>query len=199
MITAAHETSTSSSICCARAAARAARRIVFPESADPRVRAAVEVLARERIVEPVVVLDPAAPDTHAAVHALGVETVDPTTDPRLARTTADILRGAKEKGAVGSERGTARHASAVFRRCARAPRRGRWLRRWLRVHDRRRAARRAVARRSGARRADGLQRVLHGHGAISWRSVRGAHVHRLRGRAVPDGRSARRHRHRGRG
>ena len=79
-------------------AARARRRIVFPESADLRVRTAIEVLVREGIVEPIVVLDPDAPETHAAVHALGVETVDPTSDPRRARTTADIVAARGKKG-----------------------------------------------------------------------------------------------------
>ena len=72
-------------------AARERRRIVFPESADLRVRTAVEFLARERIVEPILVLDPAAPETHAAVHALGVETIDPGSDARMSRTAADIF------------------------------------------------------------------------------------------------------------
>src|SRR3954471_23586103 len=72
-------------------AARTPRRIVFPESADLRVRSAVTVLARERIVEPILVLDPAAPDTHAAVHALGVETVHPVADARRPRVIADLL------------------------------------------------------------------------------------------------------------
>jgi len=79
-------------------AARHPRRIVFPETADVRVRAAVEFLARERIVEPVVVLDPAAPDTHGAVGALGVETVDPLRDPRRARTISDLLERRASKG-----------------------------------------------------------------------------------------------------
>ena len=90
-------------------AARRRQRIVFPESADLRVRNAVEYLARERIVEPIVVLDPRAPDTYAAVHALGVETVDPTSDPRRARTTADLFDARKEKGmteAVAAEYAT---------------------------------------------------------------------------------------------
>jgi phosphate acetyltransferase len=80
----------------ARAAQRR-RRIVFPESADVRIRSAIEVLARERIVEPVVVLDPAAPDTHGAALALGVETVDPLRDPRAQRTVQVLVerRGAK--------------------------------------------------------------------------------------------------------
>jgi phosphate acetyltransferase len=78
--------------------ARAARRrIAFPETADPRTRDAIAILSRDKIVEPVAVLDPAHPDTHAAVRALGVETVDPATDPRAARVVADLIeaRGAK--------------------------------------------------------------------------------------------------------
>lgn len=84
----------------ARAAARR-RRIAFPESADPRVLEAVQRLARERVVEPVLVLDPAEPGSHAraraAADAAGVEWVDPSTDRRGERTVADLvaLRGAK--------------------------------------------------------------------------------------------------------
>ena len=79
-------------------AARRVRRIVFPESADVRVRTAIEVLARERIVEPIVVLDPAAPDTHSAVQALGVETIDPVRDPRRERAVSDLLERRAHKG-----------------------------------------------------------------------------------------------------
>jgi phosphate acetyltransferase len=79
-------------------AARERRRIVFPESADLRVRTAVELLAREGIVEPILVLDPAAPETHAAVHALGVETIDLGTDARMSRTAADIFAARARKG-----------------------------------------------------------------------------------------------------
>ena len=62
-------------------AAAAARRIVFPESADERTRLAVAELARRRIVRPIVVLDPAAPHTHAAARALDAEVVDPESQP----------------------------------------------------------------------------------------------------------------------
>jgi phosphate acetyltransferase len=79
-------------------AARRIRRIVFPETADIRVRTAVEFLARERIVEPVVVLDPSAPDTHRSVEALEVETIDPLRDPRHARTMSDLLDRRAKKG-----------------------------------------------------------------------------------------------------
>jgi len=70
----------------ARAAA-SVRRIVFPEAHDERTRAAVVELHRRRIVEPILVLDPAFPDTHAAIRALGLEVRDPATDslaPRAA-------------------------------------------------------------------------------------------------------------------
>jgi len=63
-----------------RRAAAELRRIVFPESADERTRAAIAELALRRIVEPVVVLDPLAPETHQAVRALGVEVRDPRHD-----------------------------------------------------------------------------------------------------------------------
>jgi len=64
----------------ARAAA-SARKIVFAEGTDPRTQAAVAELARRRIVEPIVVLDPAHPETHDAVRALGVDVRDPSDDP----------------------------------------------------------------------------------------------------------------------
>ncbi|HEX6048183.1 MAG TPA: phosphate acetyltransferase [Gemmatimonadaceae bacterium] len=84
-------------------AARRPRRIVFPETADLRVREAVAVLARERIVEPIAVLDPRAPDTHAAVRALGVETVDPRDTTLSKRTAADILAVRSRKGMTAPE------------------------------------------------------------------------------------------------
>jgi phosphate acetyltransferase len=79
-------------------AAHQRRRVVFPESADLRVRNAVEYLARERIVDPVVVLDPRAPDTHAAVRAIGVETIDLSSDSRRDRTAHDLFEARKHKG-----------------------------------------------------------------------------------------------------
>ena len=90
-------------------AARERRRIVFPETADIRVRGAIAVLARERIVEPIAILDPDAPDTHAAVEALGVETVDPRQSNVRERTIADVLRARRAKGmteATAAEYGT---------------------------------------------------------------------------------------------
>src|SRR5512134_3081449 len=67
-------------------AARRLRRIVFPETADLRVRDAIEVLARNRIVEPVAVL------------ALGVDIVDPHDRDVRERTVADIVAARRHKG-----------------------------------------------------------------------------------------------------
>lgn len=87
-------------------AAAAARRIVFPESADERTRLAVAELARRRVVRPIVVLDPAAPQTHAAVRALDAEVLDPVSDPLPQSAVDEFLtrhgaRGlTKEEGAA---------------------------------------------------------------------------------------------------
>ncbi|MBA3341186.1 MAG: phosphate acetyltransferase [Gemmatimonadaceae bacterium] len=58
-----------------RRAAALDRTIVFPESHDPRILEAVTLLARSRIVRPVLVLDPAAPETHPAARATGAATI----------------------------------------------------------------------------------------------------------------------------
>ena len=71
-----------------RRAAAGRSRIAFPESGDARVLAAVAVLRDMRIVEPVVILDPAA--DRAAVSALGVEVVDPASDPRRGEVAAAL-------------------------------------------------------------------------------------------------------------
>jgi len=73
----------------ARAAA-SVRRIVFPEAHDERTRAAVIELHRRRIVEPILVLDPAMPDTHAAIRALGLEVRDPEVDDFAERAAARL-------------------------------------------------------------------------------------------------------------
>lgn len=87
----------------ARAAARM-RRIVFPETADERTRAAIAELRRRRIVEPIAILDPAAPETHSAVRALGVEVRDPSADPFTAEAAARLY---ERRGAKGLTKGEA--------------------------------------------------------------------------------------------
>ena len=74
----------------ARAGARV-RRIVFPETTDERTRQAIVELQRRKIVEPIAVLDPTAPETHDAVRALGVETLDPLQHPVAAIVAERLL------------------------------------------------------------------------------------------------------------
>ena len=73
----------------ARAAA-SVRRIVFPEADDERTRAAVAELQRQRIVEPIVVLDPQRPESHASIRALGVEVRDPASDDLTVRAAGRL-------------------------------------------------------------------------------------------------------------
>ena len=74
------------------------RRIVFPESADPRTLDAVAELARDGIVEPVLILDPNDLPSHAAARAVGVETLDPREDARRERAEADLRERRGHKG-----------------------------------------------------------------------------------------------------
>jgi phosphate acetyltransferase len=74
------------------------RRLVFPESADPRTLAAVAEAVRLRIVEPVLVLDPAAPEMHAAAAVTGATLIDPLTDPRRDAVVDALLAARQRKG-----------------------------------------------------------------------------------------------------
>ncbi|HEU5185544.1 MAG TPA: phosphate acetyltransferase [Gemmatimonadaceae bacterium] len=80
-----------------RRAAATPMRIVFPESWDARTLDAVRVVERERIANPILVLDPARPETHASARGLGVPVIDPSRDSRAARVAEHLLvrRGAK--------------------------------------------------------------------------------------------------------
>ncbi|HEX8945731.1 MAG TPA: phosphate acyltransferase [Gemmatimonadaceae bacterium] len=68
----------------ARAAA-SVRRIVFPEAHDERTQAAAVELHRRRIVDPILVLDPSKPESHAIIHSLGLPVRDPASDPLTVR------------------------------------------------------------------------------------------------------------------
>ena len=85
-----------------RIRASATRRlVVFPESADERTVRAVAELARQHVVSPVLILDPARPDTHAAVRELtrgGVEVIEIERDPRVEQTAQQLLAARREKG-----------------------------------------------------------------------------------------------------
>ncbi|HEX4935233.1 MAG TPA: phosphate acetyltransferase [Gemmatimonadaceae bacterium] len=74
-----------------RSAARPAR-IAFPESQDPRVLAAVDVLHREGIVHPVLLVAPDADRAAvAAREGRGVEVIDPATDARRPRAAESLV------------------------------------------------------------------------------------------------------------
>lgn len=84
-----------------RRAAAGRARIAFPESGDPRVLAAAAALRETGIVEPVLVLDPAA--DRGAVARLGVEAVDPASDPRRTRTADALAERLRGKGVPREE------------------------------------------------------------------------------------------------
>ena len=81
-----------------RRAAGARRRVVFPEAGDERTLAAVKVLADEGIVEPVLLLDPAHPETHAASRATGLETIDVSASTSAQATAQQLLDRRRAKG-----------------------------------------------------------------------------------------------------
>jgi phosphate acetyltransferase len=74
------------------------RRIAFPESVDPRTLEAVAALKAKRIVEPVLVLDPRHPESHARARSAGVECRNPADDDRAADVAATLLELRKRKG-----------------------------------------------------------------------------------------------------
>ena len=97
-------------------AAAARRRIIFPESSDSRTLDAVAFLARDKIVDPVLVLDPARPETHRAVRALAssaIEVLDPATDSRATRIAAELFALRSSKG-LTEARASALAASPLY-------------------------------------------------------------------------------------
>ena len=97
----------------ARAAARV-RRIVFPESADERIRTAVKELARRRIVDPIVVLDHTAPESHHAVRALGVVVRDPIADPLTTLAARRLHERRHSRGLTNHEADRLVHTPLFF-------------------------------------------------------------------------------------
>ncbi len=79
-------------------AAESVRRLAFAEPGDERVLEAVRRLRHEGVVIPVLVLDPAAPDTHATVRATGCECVDPASDPHGERLVEALIMARAHKG-----------------------------------------------------------------------------------------------------
>lgn len=95
-------------------AARAPRRIVFPECADERTLMAVGELARLRIVEPIAVLDPSEPATHAGVRAAGVAVRDPADDSATARIAERLYERRRGKGITKEESNALAHTPLYF-------------------------------------------------------------------------------------
>lgn len=100
-----------------RRAAAARRRVVLVESWDERVLAAASALVEGGIAEPVLVLDPARPESHAAARAVGVErdieVVDPATDVRRALVTELLLSRRGSRG-LGRDEASALAATPLF-------------------------------------------------------------------------------------
>jgi phosphate acetyltransferase len=81
-----------------RRAAATPKRIVFPESWDGRTLEAVRAIEHERLANPVLVLDPGRPESHAEARAVGVAVLDPSQDPRAARIADHLLVRRRAKG-----------------------------------------------------------------------------------------------------
>ncbi len=87
-------------------AAEIPRRLAFAESADERVLEVARRLRKQGVAIPVLVLDPAAPETHEAAQATGAECVDPATDPHGDRLVEALINARAHKGLTlqGAER-----------------------------------------------------------------------------------------------
>ena len=98
-------------------AARLRRRIVFAETADERTLTAVAALAAERIVDPILLLEPSAPDSHARVRALaakaGLPVIDPASDPRREQAV-EALCGAGARKPLPREAGLAAAGTPLY-------------------------------------------------------------------------------------
>lgn len=87
-------------------AARTPRRLALTEAADPRVQQAAQRLHDEGIARPLMVLDPAQPQTHAQIHALGLPVADPATDPRAPAIAAALFARRSHAGLTAGEAAT---------------------------------------------------------------------------------------------
>ena len=81
-----------------RRAARICPKIAFPESTDERVLRAALFLSAPGYVKPVLVLDPARPDTHATAMDAGVEVVNPATDRRADAIAERLFERRRHRG-----------------------------------------------------------------------------------------------------
>lgn len=96
-----------------RRAAAERKRVVLVESWDERVLAAAAALAAGSIAEPVLMLDPARPDSHAAARAVGVEVIDPSADPRR-EAAAELLLARRARRGLSAQQAAALAATPLF-------------------------------------------------------------------------------------
>ena len=85
--------------------------ILFPESHDPRVLTAVAELVRTEIVRPVLILDPARPDTHRSAIATGALTMEGDGTPVLELADKLVASGDFDGCVAGATYTTSRSAS----------------------------------------------------------------------------------------
>lgn len=104
-----------------RRAAATPRRVVFPESGDVRIVEAVHVLREQKIVEPVLVLDPSRPETHSTIRALGVETVAAEGVPPLQYAVGMVRDGKADACVAGAVYPTAEVLRAAISLVGKAP------------------------------------------------------------------------------
>jgi phosphate acetyltransferase len=95
-------------------AARSPRRIAFPESNDERTLTAVAELARLRIVEPVLILDPSDPSSHERARGVGVEVREPGADPFTEEAARRLFAAREQKGLTNSEARALLHTPLLF-------------------------------------------------------------------------------------
>ena len=95
-------------------AARSPRRIAFPESSDERTLTAVAELARLRIVEPVLILDPSEPSSHDRARGVGVEVREPGTDAFTEEAARRLFAARERKGLTQGEALALLHTPLMF-------------------------------------------------------------------------------------
>jgi phosphate acetyltransferase len=106
-------------------AARARRRVAFPETSDARTLVAIERLADERIVEPVMVLDESSPDGERSARALadraGLQCVEPGPAGSLVTALELLHAGSVDACVAGASHTTAAILRGALRIVGKAP------------------------------------------------------------------------------
>ena len=90
--------------------------ILFPESADQRVLAAAASLAKSGVVRPVLLLDPALPESYTAARATGAPTIVSDGSPVLEFAAGLVASGAFDGFVAGASFATADVLRAALRK-----------------------------------------------------------------------------------